>query len=352
MKARGSLLAACAVLIALALPAGASARGGAHRRHVQVIQPTASAGVYLGTHDGYEVNLFLEEPDQAILDVSKYDLKRLSTAETKYGAHFTGSLVGGRVKADFGAVGSVDVRFRQTKPAKERGRLKACEGSPSRREFGRWTGTISLHGEGGYFDASSKSAAGERDRSFLLRCRFKHPLPLPKPESLRAKIEPRIGTSITALLLGTASSLEAEESEEGRSVVLWAAHPSGTKPGAEAEAGAFEYQGKMPVGRTVSLLHSPKGSLWTTLPGEHPARANLKLDAPFSGEAHYLTRSPTDHSWTGDLAVQFPGLAAPLTGPNYFTTLCVVSVLVKSGGCEFRSPSWQTSEEAATEGRR
>lgn len=350
MKAREALLAAAAVLIALAAPAGASARG-VHRRHTQVIQPTAQARVALGTHGGYAVNLELFEPDLAVLDVSKFDFKRLASAETKYGAHFHGSLVGGRVTADFGAVGSIAVRFRAGS-MKERRLPKVCEGKPSREESGTWVGKISLRGEGGYFEASSRAAAGDVDRTFLLNCHFNFPLKLPTPESLRQRTEPQIGASISSVLLGTVSTLEAEAREGGRGIAMRAAHTNGTGPGAEVEAGAFEYQGRMPVGRTVQMLRAPRGTLLTSLPGEHPATATLKPAAPFSGEASYLARSPTDHTWTGDLAVRFPGLVAPLSGPGFFTTLCVVSTLVKPAGCEFQSPSWQSGEEDSTSAAR
>jgi hypothetical protein len=214
-------------------------------------------------------------------------------------------------------------------------------------------GRVSLRGEGGYFAVTSGSAKGEPDRRPRLRCHFKHTVKLPRPVSLRERIEPEIGSSIVSILLGTVSSLEAVDTEGGRVVALRAAHASGTGPGAEVEAGAFEYQGRMPVGRTVQILKAPAGSLVTSLPGEHPATATLKPGAPFSGEASYLAASAAAHSWTGTLAVRFPGLVAPLAGPGFSSTLCVVSTLVKPNGCEYQAPDLQGAEESTTpSGRR
>jgi len=356
VKAEGRLAAVLGTVLcvlALAVPAGAAARGGVHPRHVQVIEPRAAANLLLGTHGGYKVGVVFQEPDDAQLIVTKLDLSRLASEETRYGAHFHGSLRGGHVTADFGKVGSLSVRFHPQGKAREKRPLKGCEGRPGRNETGRWVGRVSLRGEGGYFAVSTGSAKGELDRRPRLRCHFKHAVKLPRPESLREQIEPDVGSSIASILLGTVSSLEAVDTEGGRVVALRAAHASGTGPGAEVEAGAFEYQGRMPVGRAVQILKAPAGSLVTTMPGERPATATLKPGAPFSGEASYLATSPAAHSWTGTLAVRFPGLTVPLAGESFSSTLCVVSTLVKPDGCEYQPPDWQGAEESTSgEGRR
>jgi hypothetical protein len=332
----------------LALAAGASAAPRAHRRHIEVRRPTAAAGLNLGTHDGYLTSLHFEEPDLATLVVGKLDLSHVRVAATTYGAHFHGSLVGGRVTADFGAIGSVAVRFRPGGAARERRPFKGCEGKSSRSESGRWVGNLSLHGEGGYFTVSTGSAGGELDRSFRLLCHVKHPLPQPRPESLRERVEPPIGLNIGAIIFGDSASLESVHKEGGRQVEVRASHATGSGPGAAVEAAAFEYQGRMPVGRFVLTSKNPRGSLVTSLPGEHPTTATLQPGAPFSGEGTYLATSPTTHSWTGTLAVRFPGLTVPLAGAGFYTSLCVVSPLVKPHGCQEQSPSLQGGEEPTT----
>jgi hypothetical protein len=350
VKAWGILLTAGAVLVALAVPAGASARGGVHGRHVEYRRPTVGARVQLGTHGGYRMAIEFEEPDQAVLIVGNLDLSRLAGWSTRYGAHFRGSLSGGRVSADFGPVGSIAVRFRPDGAARTGRPVRGCEGKRPRTESGRWVGKISLRGEGGYFAVRTGSSAGTVDRTFRLRCHVRRPRAGQRHESLRERVEPGIGGSILSFLLGTVSSLQAVEREDGRVVELRAAHASGRGPGAEVEAGAFEYQGRTPVGRIVQILDAPAGSLLTSLPGERPASATLKPGAPFSGEASYLAVSPTVHDWTGTLAVRFPGLAVPLAGPRFFSTLCVVSPLVKPRGCEFQPPNLQGGGEAPATG--
>jgi hypothetical protein len=286
----------------------------------------------------------------ARLIVSKFDAAKLRSEETRYGAHFRGSLLGGRVSADFGAVGRVAVHFRADGAPKTFKQLKGCTGRRSQSETGNWVGKVSLRGEGGYFAISTGSAPGERDRTFLTRCQVKRTVAPPKPESLRERIEPEVGGSLVSLLAGTASNLEAVNAGDGRWVELRAAHANGSGPGAEVEAGEFEYQGKMPVGRLVQTLEAPAGTLVTSLPGERPATATLKPGAPFSGEASYLATSPASHSWTGTLAVRFPGLVEPLTGPEFTSSLCVVSLLLQPKGCEYQPPDLQGSEESSSAG--
>lgn len=354
MKAWARLVTASGVvLLALVTAAGASAAPRAHRRHIEVRQPTTVASLQLGTDAGYEIAVTFDEPDLAVLAVRKLGVAGRGSEETRYGAHFHGSLVDGRVTADFGTTGALAVRFRPRGPARERPPLKGCEGKPFRSEPGRWVGKVAVRGEGGYFAVSTGSAAGERYRTFRLRCRVESPLAPPRLESLRERIEPHLGVNLVSLLFGTVSSLQAVKKDDGRLIDLWAAHAAGSGPGSEVEAGAFEYQGQMPVGRTVQVLGAPAGSLLTTLPGERPAAATLRPGVPFKGEARYVASAPTVHLWTGTLAVGFPGLEVPLAGPGFYSSLCVVSPLLKQHGCEFQAPSLEGGgESAGAEGRR
>lgn len=351
VKAWGRLLAAAGAVLFLLVMAASASGASPHRRHVEVLRPTAVASLLLGIHGGYRIGILFEEPDLAMLVVAKRDKSHFGVQETTYGTHFHGSLTGGHVSADFGAVGSVAVRFHPDGVVTERRPFKGCEGKDSRSESGRWVGRISLHGEGDYFAIATGSAGGRLARTFRLRCHFKHSLPQPRPESLRERVEPQVGSTLSSILFGTVSSLVAVKREGGREVELWAAHVTGAGPGAEVEAGAFEYQGRMPVGRLVQIPEAPAGTLVTTLPGEHPATATLKPGAPFSGEASYLATSPTTHSWAGTLAVRFPGLVAPLTGPDFYSSLCVVSPLVKPHGCEYQAPNLEGGGESTTADR-
>lgn len=325
------------------MAAGASGASRAHRRHVQVFPASNEALLYLGEHDGYEIGVSFKEPDHAILFIETFDQERQIYTSTAYGAHFRGSLPFGRLRARFGRVGSISVRFRPEGKGRPGQGGDSCAGRRPREESGSFVGHISLHGEGGYFHLASRRAEGSLDRRFRLRCLVRHRRPYYPPESLREMVEPSLGF-FAGGNGGSLVMLEVEAREGSRGIALRAAHMQGSPPGAEAHAATFEYQGKMPVGRSAEVSQAPAGTLLSTLPGERPPTATLKPPAPFSGEGRYVGTSPTSHSWTGTLAVQFPGLLQPLAGPEFASTFCVVSPLVDRYGCDFKPPDWQWAE--------
>ncbi len=346
VKAWSRLVTAGAVLLlASAVPATAASAGThAHRRHVEVRRPTAVAFVELGEYDGMEVALEFVEPDFAVLVVEKFDAKAQVATATKYGTRFRGSLPLGRLRARFGSIGTVSLRFRPDGKERHGILTKNCSGRPPREEGGSFVGRVSLRGEDDYFHVSARRARGVLGRTFRLRCRVNHQALAYPPPSLRELVEPQITAfgfeaSLVALTAGSHT--------QGREVGLRASHVDGSSAGAELQAAEFEYQGKMPVGRTAWMGQSPAGTLRSTLSGEHPATATLEPAAPFSGAAEYVGSSPTSHSWTGTLAVQFPGLAQPLAGPDFYSDLCVISPLRDPGGCDFVPPDMQFAEPAA-----
>jgi hypothetical protein len=355
VRARGCLVvAAGALLLALVFAGGATARTNVHRRHggehVEVHKATTEGSVSLGKHDGYEVAVSFRAPHEAVLYVGKADKKSQTVSQTTYGAHFQGSLLGGRVTARFGPIGSLSLRFRPGSMKPQVGRLeKHCTGTKPRSEPGSFVGHVELHGEGGYFDVAADGGSGELQRTFVERCQVSGHKKTPRPvESLREATEPPLGLIVLLSFSSSLSTLWAVSGEEGgRQVVFRAAHLEGSAAGAETIASAFEYEGKMPIGRLVWVPSSPAGSLVTSLPGEHPATATVKSVAPFSGEAEYLGVSSDSHEWTGDLAVQFLGLRQPLTGPDFGTSLCVASTLILPLGCDYAEPNFKGSEAEA-----
>ena len=299
--------------------------------------------MFLGESDGYGMVLTFEEPDQAILHVDKFEEETESFAVANYGAHFQGSLPFGRLHADFGAVGSISVRFRPDGKGRSLGKEGDCTGRAAREERGGFVGRISLHGEGGYFNFTADRVGGTLDRQFRLRCRVRHRQSFYPPESLREAVVPNMelssggGGSLASLLVGA--------DEGGRKVGMRVDHFARSREGADVQLAELEYQGRMPVGRGAFVGQSPARTFLTTLPGEHPATATLKPPAPFSGEAEYVGTSPVSHSWTGDLAVQLPGQLLPLTGPEFASSLCVARAFGSRWGCDFAPPDWQWNEE-------
>jgi hypothetical protein len=346
VKAWGRLLAAAgAVLVVLAIPAGAFAAPRAHRRHVQVFPATNSGLMIVGEQDGYEIVVAFLEPDLAILHVGRYDNETGTFASTNYGAHFEDSLPFGRLRADFGAIGSLSVRFRPDGKGRLGRESKKCAGRRGGDEYGHFVGRISLRGEGGYFTVHTRRLSGSLTRTFRLRCHVKRRRPIYPPESLREAVVPEMVLPGGGGTGGSLASLQIQDQEGSRALAMRVDHFAGQREGATVQLVEREYQGKMPVGRSVAIEGTSPGTLLTSLPGEHPKRATLKPPAPFRGEAEYLAESPTSHRWTGTLAVQFPGLLQPLTGPEFASSLCVARAFGSRLGCEFAPPNFQWAEE-------
>ncbi|MBS1892122.1 MAG: hypothetical protein JST59_12570 [Actinobacteria bacterium] len=342
MKAWGRLLAAAgAALVMLALPAGASAAPRAHRRHVQVFPATNQGLMFVGEQGGYEIAVSFLEPDDAILHVGSYDNETGTFVSANYGAHFEGSLPFGRLRASFGAIGSLSVRFRPDGRGRLGRKSAKCTGRRGGEEYGQFVGRISLRGEGGYFAVHAHRLAGSLTRTFRLRCHVKRRRTIYPPESLREAVLPQLFLPGD----GSLASLQVEAKEGGRVLGMRVDHFAGQREGATVELIEREYQGKMPVGRGAFIEASPPGTLLTSLPGEGPKRATFKPPAPFRGEAEYVAVSPTSHSWTGTLSVQLPGLLQPLTGPEFASSLCVARSFGSRTGCEFVAPNFQWAEE-------
>jgi hypothetical protein len=330
----GRLLLVGLGAIALAIPAASAvaARPSAPRREIQ--PPTTSGAVYLGKAEGFEVFISNPEPHVAILYVYRVSTSEGSSsyASSAYAVRPQSSIATGVLRARFGSIGSVVLRFHPNGKTKTGRPSKHCHGRPPEREEGEYEGSVSLRGEGDYFHLRDRRAPGSRSRTFRLSCA---PGQAHKVESqpLYEYVVPSTGFT-TSSAGGSIALLLAISRSGGRVVYLRAAHMQSSDPGAEVQAATLERQPGMAIGRSADG-GGGTGTLLTSLPGEHPATATLAPSAPFHGEGIYKENSSTSHSWTGTLGVNFPGLDLPLTGPTFATSLCVLSPFKTPIPCDF-----------------
>jgi hypothetical protein len=201
------------------------------------------------------------------------------------------------IEADLGDLGAVDVAFQPSGQTRvvhlsQKGKSTDCT-FPHRivRRLGTFTGRISFHGENGYTSLDLASAPGSVGTSPFRNC------------STRRGTVPREG------VFGQA----------GPDVFLSAAKPSAhlffsastLGPGAGFFAGFVEL---LPGG--LAVIRAAQARAPGTL-ALYPAKhvATLRPPAPFSGAATY--RRDAAHPWSGSLAVAFPGVTVPLTGPSF-----------------------------------
>lgn len=332
---------ACLGLL-LATPSAAA------RPATEIQQPNRSALVFLGKGGGYELALLMPNPRVAILYAAQLGDpdSGLNVSQSSYAVRVpAGKLEHGVVRAHFPSMGDVRLRFHPNGKRRVHRRRSHCRGRSAVTEAGTFRGTVSLEGEGGYFQRRLRSAKGSLERSFRLRCRKGYAGETGVGLPLWRYVAPGFGFFYSTGS-GTIALLYALYDDGHRYIGIRAAHSEGAPAGAEVQIGALESRRKMAIGRSAYLDGDIAGTLTTSLPGEHPATATLAPPAPFHGEAHYLENSANSHSWTGDLTVSFPGLELPLTGGEFKTSLCVVSPLKVPNGCDFIKPKPLRSERA------
>ncbi len=333
---RLKIILAVTMTTLIALTGMAQAKVG-HAGKFEVQRAHVSGYAYLGKRDGYDLTLIMPSARVAVFYVSRFEQEdgSFDGSDSEYAVHVKGSLDSGVVRAKLGSLGRVSLRFLPSGRVRKHHNSNACKGRPAITEYGTFVGHVELNGEGGYLHASFTRAKGEITHSFRLECREGEAQDF-GPKSLREYVEPSFGF-IFSPGDGNVSLLYAASRQHGRYIGIRAAHREGYPPGAEVTLGTLESQSGMAIGRDAYLEGFP-GTLLTSLPEEHPATATLAPPPPFFGEAHYLEKSATSHSWTGTLGVHLPGLTLPLTGPGFYTSLCVVSPLKAPDGCDFLKP--------------
>lgn len=327
----------CAVVAVLIAAAGTAEAKPRHGGGFEVQRAATVGLLVLGERDGYQIGVEMPNDRVALFFVERFELGdgSIAGASSVYAVHNQDSLAHGVIRARLGSLGHIFLRFRPDGRIRKHHLERGCKGRPSITEYGKFVGHVSFEGEGGYLHASFAKGGGEVTHSFRLVCKKGRAFDL-RPKSLREYVTPGF-VSFFSPGQGTVSLLNAAARNHGRGIGLRAAHQEGSGPGAEVWLGTLESRGGMAIGRRAHVQGFP-GTLQTSLPGVHPATATLAPPWPFFGEANYLEKSSTSHSWTGALGVNLPGLTLPLTGPTFRTSLCVVSPLKVPDGCDFIKP--------------
>jgi hypothetical protein len=268
--------------VLLALPSFAMADG----------EHPLTMGIDLGSHDGYRVHLYGVK-STALLVVAKE--KKVGDAETAT-EYLTRSVIkGDAIKADFGDLGRVSMRF---VPSSARPSVSCYGTRKSVVRHGLFVGSLHFRGESGYVEVSRRRAAG-RLLMPLARSRCEEaPTPDHSNSSQRRKL-----TKFYARFRRGVGSVEfwAETNEEGR-----------VRYAAVDETGGEQ----MATFRRAFVEASPQ-----TFATDGPLSfLSVSPPYPFSGTGLIQRNANGSRSWTGTLGVSFPGDAdIGLTGPEFRT---------------------------------
>jgi hypothetical protein len=206
-----------------------------------------------------------------------------------------------RVKARFGHLGRIAVRFEPTGTVKMVWPAMNCNGYAVPGERGVFSGTVRFRGEGGYVELDAARALGKTARFSHWSCG--------SDKGLTSRV-----------------ASPDEEEEAGSCATLWAATPgegrSFTAIGCEpnfAELPFFgarmvERRGSMRIVRETYMTGS--GSGFPFDPGLTSAIA--QPPEPFRGEGAFQLHPDGSRAWTGSLSVSFLGREqVALAGPRF-----------------------------------
>jgi hypothetical protein len=300
--------------------------------------------VRLGRAGGYGLVLYMPNDKVVIF----YAIRLRASKENSfdliynvYAVHNRGNLAQGVVRAKFGSLGQVSLRFRPDGRVRRRAPGPDCEGGALITERGAFVGRASFHGENRYIEVSSSLGQGYVTHSPRLRCK--------KGQTQENGSRALRGYAVVPPVFADKDSIAlvyASHRGHGRYVGITAAHPGGAPPGANVQLAIVESRRGMAIGRGA-FLEGGEGTLRTSQPGEHPATATLAPPPAFYGRAAYSEES---HAWTGNLGVRIAGSRMSLTGPAYRVHLCVANPIRDKDGCEFFKAEPPPDERSARPG--
>jgi hypothetical protein len=278
---------ALAVVALLAVPAASIAAGGFDLR----FQFHSSDG-YRITVEGYDAT--------AAIDVAKTSSNG-SKAWSTYVAR--GKVSTTSIRGDFGDLGKVDMRFHRSGPMVLGKRHAHCLGAHRYKiTNGAFVGTVRFRGESGYTSAQVHRVPGKVVTPRFLFCADTL-FGGPRGGRKKAKNQAKVTRLYSFFRSGLTAMLFSAAERGGRATYL-----------AEMEQTA----GSVGVFRGVSVRASPKTFAFDNA----LSFAGVTPPAPFSGSGSFQ-RGPTGvKSWTGSLAVSFPGAPdMPLADPRFHTQL-------------------------------
>lgn len=292
MRATRRLRFAAGLALSATALAGWPASAGADGGQQLLLRTPAS--------NGYSIEVSAEGAT-AFLDVSRPLSAGLAGASSIYIAR--AELSATRMKATFGGLGTVSVRFRPSGKVKRSRPERGCRGPDHfTTRFGVFVGRLDFDGEGGYTAAHLHRAKGRVISPLSLNC--DGPVfPTPQPRRSRLGGADR-RSKLTTLQAGW---------RVGLSAASFTALDNRSRH-ARFFASSSQSQGALAIYRFAFALASPL----TFAVDDALSLAGVTPPSPFSGSASFQRDVSGAKSWTGSLAVSFPGAPdVPLTGSQF-----------------------------------
>jgi hypothetical protein len=228
-------------------------------------------------------------------------------ATTDYERHVPVAEVGDEVRGNLGEFGSFVVHFTPRGKPRRLPRYRWCSGPGPMIQPGTVRGRIRFRGERGYTRAVAHQASAELETLPGQRCHY--------GESGHSK-HPRRTTAV----------LQADDEGAGIHFEAWRFAPGSRPPPQRVfyEASLYQSLGAIRVIRRIRIA-----TVTSTfrLPNfaTAPENAVIEPPSPFTGSGTFARTPESTFSWSGDLAVSFPGTdPMSLAGPDFRLDYCAV----------------------------
>jgi hypothetical protein len=278
-------------------------------------------------HDGYSIRV-IAYGQTVGLRVARPQGRRRAALTTTYLAR--GRVTPTSIRASFGSLGSVELRFQRLTRTLAGPLFDSCKGRGPIARFGLFAGNLRFRGEGGYTSAKvHRLHGGSIDIDALVAClrgivgrkRMEMPspgspfLPTPLPALLasggqrapapaEAPTHPGDGPRPTVLFAQDAQPL---------SRTIFAALKRGDRRVRYIAAVATS-EGRVAILRTATLTADTS----SFAVDDSLSRASVTPSPPFEGSGLFEHGPGSTKSWSGTLAVSFLGAPhLPLTGPRF-----------------------------------
>jgi len=272
--------------------------------------PGATTFARLQATHGYRVNFSETEEGYFFVRVKGHG----STTDF---ATKTGRKAGDHLVANFGSRGRFDLRFvaTATEPLPVG---SECEGKAS-YATGYLVGGAHFRTERGFAQIRVHRVPAARESWSRLTCEFTGgELPPPgHPKEKRTTFE-----AVAATYAKDAGLFAAPERSLTFRATQFFRHAKPADHRVDYLAELQENAGRITVHRKLLVAAPERSLLFPGIPNL-PEEVAVKPPAPFTGSAELLRTPESTFTWTGDLAVTFPGLdPVRLTGPRFSARIC------------------------------
>ncbi|HWJ43513.1 MAG TPA: hypothetical protein VNR67_08775 [Solirubrobacterales bacterium] len=250
-----------------------------------LVDPPGPDEVAVGSSEGAVVLAVLRGNPKKRVALTEYVARGIQTPE--------------RLRASFGKLGRVSMRFRESRRRPWFGKVRDCRG---RDRFvvrrGTFVGNLRFRGEDGYLNIRAHRAKGAIP-GVAAKCQRGNRSRLAHGSSI-------IDGSFSGLLATWRNGVNA-------TVFAAASFRDDLVYVAQRE----ESRGRLSVFRTAAAIGRGELPLNETVTG-----GRFSPPAPFHGTGRYRAEPDGSASWTGNLSVDFPGAPRfPLAGPGFETSL-------------------------------